>query len=122
MRGTANSGAPVPLVRVQVARGGTIATDFEQAAAQSRSNSHCCTSFDLGGRRSVPPQSQSVNVSAPLSVGKWGVSDPRSPAPYFAPGPVQRGSLTPPLRVSLVRLKRRIIAVMCRARCRAIPT
>ena len=33
-----------------------------------------------------------------------GVSDPHLAAPFFAPGPVLRGSLTPHLRVSFVRL------------------
>jgi hypothetical protein len=33
----------------------------------------------------------------------WGVSDPHFAAPFFALRPVRRGSLTPHLRVSIVR-------------------
>jgi hypothetical protein len=34
---------------------------------------------------------------------QWGVSDPHSAAPFFAPRPVRRGSLTPRLHVAVVR-------------------
>lgn len=48
-----------------------------------------------------------VRAAVDVTAGdKRGVSDPHLAAPFFAPGPTLRGSLTPHLRVSLVRLRR----------------
>ena len=48
-----------------------------------------------------------VRAAVDVTVGdKRGVSDPHLAAPFFAPGPTLWGSLTPHLRVSLVRLQR----------------
>jgi hypothetical protein len=38
--------------------------------------------------------------------GEWGVSDPHFAAPFFAPRPALRGSLTPHVHVAFVRQNR----------------
>jgi hypothetical protein len=35
--------------------------------------------------------------------GQWGVSDPHVAAPFFAPRPALRGSLTPHMHVTIIR-------------------
>ena len=54
-------------------------------------------------RRSVPP---GVAVGAAVAAeqsGQWGVSDPHLAAPFFAPRPARRGSLTPHMHVTIIR-------------------
>jgi hypothetical protein len=57
-------------------------------------------------RRSVPPGSESRAAVAARQRDNRGVSDPDFAAPFFAPRPVRRGSLTPRMHVAVVRRNR----------------
>ena len=93
-----------PPTRVQFAHRGTRA-NVRPSAGRAIEKSLSALHFVRSYRAALCAARVSVPAGVGVTVaGKWGVSDPRSSAPFFAPRPVQQGSLTPHLRVSFVRL------------------
>jgi hypothetical protein len=103
-RGTADSGAPFPPARAEFTRRDT-RTNVRRSVCSAIEKSLSALHFVRCHRTAFCAARVSVPARVGVTVGsKWGVSDPGSPAPFFAPGPVHEGSLTPHLHVSFVRL------------------
>ena len=104
--GNRNSGAPFPLPDT-----GSLAEPTARfALVQDKRRLDVLASLRLRGLTPAALCAAGVAVRAAVAAeqsGSWGVSDPHLAAPFFAPRPARRGSLTPHMHVTIVRREQR---------------